>query len=137
MSEIGVRENSTNKGTLIIDSIRKYFQVSGCSGDKGFYSKGDVEIIELFDMKAILLNISPQFIHKTVQRSNVFLFDHQHQFGQFFVDSFYLRQGMRVQEYFAQQEIVFGKKPFSNSQMFSESGSGRFLTFHAGGKYHR
>ena len=34
--------------------IRKYFQVSGCSGDKGFYSKGDVEIIELFDMKSVI-----------------------------------------------------------------------------------
>ena len=39
---------------IILDSIRKRFQVSGCSGDKGFYSKENVELVELFDMKAVI-----------------------------------------------------------------------------------
>ena len=37
-----------------LDSIRKHFQISGCNSDKGFYSKGDVELVELFDMKAVI-----------------------------------------------------------------------------------
>ena len=39
---------------IMLDSIRKHYQVSGCSGDKGFYSKENVELIELFDMKAVI-----------------------------------------------------------------------------------
>ena len=37
-----------------LDRIRKRYQVSLCSGDKGFFSKDDVELIELFDMKAVI-----------------------------------------------------------------------------------
>jgi len=39
---------------IMLDSIRKHHQVSGCSGDKDFYSKENVELIELFDMKAVI-----------------------------------------------------------------------------------
>ena len=39
---------------IILDNIRKHYQVSGCSGDKGFHSKDNVELIELFDMKAVI-----------------------------------------------------------------------------------
>jgi hypothetical protein len=39
----------------VIDRIRQlYEKVSSCSGDKGFFSKIDVEIMELFDIRAII-----------------------------------------------------------------------------------
>jgi hypothetical protein len=37
-----------------IDRIRRYFDVSSCSGDKGFFSKTDVDILELFEIKAFI-----------------------------------------------------------------------------------
>ena len=37
-----------------LDRIRQRYQVSLCSGDRGFFSKDDVELIELFDMKAVI-----------------------------------------------------------------------------------
>jgi hypothetical protein len=37
-----------------IDRIRQHFPVSACSCDKGYYSKTDVELIELFDIKAYI-----------------------------------------------------------------------------------
>jgi hypothetical protein len=46
----------------VIDRIRQYYKhVSGCSGDKGFFSKIDIEIMELFDIK--------DFISKKGKRS--------------------------------------------------------------------
>ena len=39
----------------VVDSVREeYKHVSACSSDKGFYSKIDVQILELFDIKAII-----------------------------------------------------------------------------------
>jgi len=39
----------------VIDRVRQLYEnVSGCSGDKGFFSKIDVEIMEMFDIKAII-----------------------------------------------------------------------------------
>ena len=39
----------------VIDRVRENFGlVSSCSSDRGFYSKIDVEVIELFDMKAFI-----------------------------------------------------------------------------------
>jgi hypothetical protein len=37
-----------------IDRILKYYKISSCSGDKGFYSKTDVELLKLFDIKAFI-----------------------------------------------------------------------------------
>jgi hypothetical protein len=37
-----------------IDRIRQHFEVSGCSGDAGFFSKIDVSIMELFDIKTFI-----------------------------------------------------------------------------------
>ena len=37
-----------------IDRIREHFPVSACSTDKGYYSKIDVDLIELFDIKAYI-----------------------------------------------------------------------------------
>jgi len=38
----------------VIDRIRKYYEIFRCSADKGFFSKTDVEIMELFGIKAII-----------------------------------------------------------------------------------
>jgi hypothetical protein len=39
----------------VIDRIRKYYEkISSCSTDKGFFSKTNVEILELFEIKAII-----------------------------------------------------------------------------------
>ena len=39
----------------VIDRIRTYYEkISSCSSDKGFFSKIDVEILELFEIKAII-----------------------------------------------------------------------------------
>jgi hypothetical protein len=39
----------------VIDRIRQYYEkISGCSSDKGFFSKVDVQIMEMFDIKAII-----------------------------------------------------------------------------------
>lgn len=38
----------------VIDRIRQHFSVAGCSGDKGFFSKIDVEIMKLFDINVII-----------------------------------------------------------------------------------
>ena len=38
----------------VIDRIRKCFEICRCSADKGFFSKIDVEIMELFGIKAII-----------------------------------------------------------------------------------
>jgi hypothetical protein len=37
-----------------IDRIRQHFTVSACSSDKGYYSKIDVELLELFDIKSFI-----------------------------------------------------------------------------------
>jgi hypothetical protein len=37
-----------------MDRIRQNFKVSRCSGDKGFSSKIDVQIMELYDIKAMI-----------------------------------------------------------------------------------
>ena len=37
-----------------LDRIRERYQVSGCSSDKGFFSKEDIELMELFDIKAFI-----------------------------------------------------------------------------------
>ena len=37
-----------------IDSVRQHFTVSACSTDKGYFSKIDVELLELFDIKAYI-----------------------------------------------------------------------------------
>jgi len=37
-----------------LDRIRQRYQVSRCSGDRGFFSKDDVEVMELFDIKAVI-----------------------------------------------------------------------------------
>ena len=37
-----------------IDRIRCNFEVSRCSGDKGFFSKIDIEIMELFGIKTVI-----------------------------------------------------------------------------------
>jgi hypothetical protein len=37
-----------------IDRIRQHYDVSGCSGDKGFFSKIDVQIMELFDIHVFI-----------------------------------------------------------------------------------
>jgi len=37
-----------------MDRIRLHFTISQCSGDKGFFSKIDTEIMELFDIKSII-----------------------------------------------------------------------------------
>ena len=37
-----------------LDRINLRHRVSGCSGDKGFFSKGDIEVMEIFDIKAII-----------------------------------------------------------------------------------
>jgi hypothetical protein len=37
-----------------IDRVRQHFKVSACSSDKGYYSKIDVEVIEVFDIKAFI-----------------------------------------------------------------------------------
>jgi hypothetical protein len=37
-----------------LDRIRQRYQVSRCSGDKGFFSKDNVEVMELFDIKAVI-----------------------------------------------------------------------------------
>jgi hypothetical protein len=37
-----------------IDRIRQHFEVSACSSDKGYFSKIDVELLELFDIKAYI-----------------------------------------------------------------------------------
>jgi hypothetical protein len=47
---------------LMMDSIRQKYQISSCSSDKGFFSKIDVQILELFEIKA--------FIPKKGKRSN-------------------------------------------------------------------
>ena len=38
----------------VIDRVRKYFEICRCSADKGFFSKIDVEIMELFGIKSII-----------------------------------------------------------------------------------
>jgi len=37
-----------------LDRINQRYQLSSCSGDKGFYSKEDVDIMELYDIKAVI-----------------------------------------------------------------------------------
>ena len=37
-----------------MDRIRLNFQISLCSGDKGFFSKIDIDIMELFDIKTVI-----------------------------------------------------------------------------------
>jgi hypothetical protein len=37
-----------------LDRIRERYQISSCSGDKGFFSKGDVDVMEIFDIKAVI-----------------------------------------------------------------------------------
>ena len=37
-----------------LDRINQRYQLSSCSGDKGFYSKDDVDIMELYDIKAVI-----------------------------------------------------------------------------------
>jgi hypothetical protein len=37
-----------------LDRIRLYFEIFSCSGDKGFFSKIDIDIMELFDIKAFI-----------------------------------------------------------------------------------
>jgi hypothetical protein len=37
-----------------MDRIRRYFDVCLCSGDKGFFSKIDIDIMELFDIKTVI-----------------------------------------------------------------------------------
>jgi hypothetical protein len=37
-----------------LDRIREHYSVSGCSSDKGFFSKDDVEIMKLFDIKPVI-----------------------------------------------------------------------------------
>jgi len=51
-----VRSTSMPFGyTVQVDRIRKYYEkISSCSSDKGFFSKIDVEILELFEIKAII-----------------------------------------------------------------------------------
>jgi hypothetical protein len=38
----------------VIDRIRQYYEISSCSGDKGFFSKIDIDIMKLFDILAII-----------------------------------------------------------------------------------
>ena len=39
----------------VIDRIRNHYtNISSCSCDKGFFSKTDIEILELFDIKAVI-----------------------------------------------------------------------------------
>jgi hypothetical protein len=51
-----VADHQTDNQMLlpVIDRIRKYYQVSVCSTDKGFFSKIDVQILELFGIKSII-----------------------------------------------------------------------------------
>jgi hypothetical protein len=52
-----VADHQTDSQMLlpVIDRIRKYYEkLSGISSDKGFFSKIDVEIIELFNIKAFI-----------------------------------------------------------------------------------
>ena len=37
-----------------LDRIRQHFEVSLCSGDKGFFSKVDIDIMELFGIKSVI-----------------------------------------------------------------------------------
>jgi hypothetical protein len=37
-----------------LDRIRRYFEIYSCSGDKGFFSKIDIDVMELFDIKAFI-----------------------------------------------------------------------------------
>jgi hypothetical protein len=37
-----------------MDRILQHYRVSVCSSDKGYYSKDDVELLELFDIKAVI-----------------------------------------------------------------------------------
>jgi len=37
-----------------LDRIRQRYQISHCSGDKGFFSKSDIEVMELFDIESII-----------------------------------------------------------------------------------
>jgi hypothetical protein len=37
-----------------MDRIRQHFTVSACSGDKGFFSRGDIQIMEMFDIRAFI-----------------------------------------------------------------------------------
>ena len=37
-----------------MDRIRPYFEISSCSGDKGFFSKIDIQIMELFGIKTFI-----------------------------------------------------------------------------------
>jgi len=37
-----------------LDRINQRYQLLSCSGDKGFYSKEDVGIMELFGIKAVI-----------------------------------------------------------------------------------
>ena len=37
-----------------LDRIRERYQISRCSGDKGFFSKDDIEVMESFDIEAII-----------------------------------------------------------------------------------
>jgi hypothetical protein len=39
---------------LALDRIRAHYPVSVCSSDRGFFSKEDIEIMKLFDIKAII-----------------------------------------------------------------------------------
>ena len=37
-----------------LDRIRERYRIARCSGDRGFFSKDDIEVMELFDIEAII-----------------------------------------------------------------------------------